>query len=159
MNKILLVLTLVLGTLVSNGQSKDLKIGGMTTLTSGGVGYGTFLELNRIGIMYSRIANLSNEDPTDYIYGNVGSYTAGTDISNIGIYLTTNVSKSFNIVSGLGHQNINDITTNGIKNKQSLFALFGTEFLTNTNLSIRTDMLVSVETNTIFSIGIGYKLQ
>ena len=158
MKKILLVLSLTLGTLVSKAQFTNFKVGGMTTITNGGAGYGTFLELNNFGIMYSRIANLSNEDPTPFIYGKVSSYTAGTDINNIGIYYNSNATKNMNLIYGLGHQSINDITTNGIKNKQNVFALIGTEFLTKTNLSLRTDIILSIESKTLFNIGIGYKL-
>lgn len=158
MKKVLLTITFTLGLLVSNAQSNQIKIGGMTTITSGGTGYATFLELNKIGIMYSRIANLSAEDPTNYIYGRVGSYTAGTDITNIGLYYNSNASKNINLIYGLGHQSITDITTNGNKNKQTIFALFGTEFLTNKDISFRTDILFSVESKTLFNIGIGYKL-
>lgn len=159
MKKVVLVLTLVLGTLVSNAQTKLTQIGSFTSILKGGVGYGGLVEFGNVGILYNRTANLTNDDPTDFIYGKAPIYTAGTDITNIGLYYKVNASKSFNTIHGLGYQSKGNITTSGIINEKTFFTLLGAEYLiTNSPFTIRTDVLLSVLTPSSFNLGITYKL-
>lgn len=160
MKKAVLVLTLVLGTLVSNAQTKLTQIGSFTSFVKGGVGYGGLVEFGNVGILYNRSANLTNDDPINYIYGKAPIYKAGTDITNVGLYFKANASNSFNAIYGLGYQSVNDITTNGILNNQTVFALLGSEYLiSNSPFTIRTDAMFSVYSPLALNLGITYKLK
>ena len=160
MKKAVLVLTLVLGTLVSNAQTKLTSLGSFTSIVKGGIGYGGLVEFGKVGILYNRSANLTNDDAIDYIYGRKPIYTAGTDITNIGAYFKVNASKSINAIYGLGYQSVTDITTNGNINKQTVFALLGSEFgIYNSPLSFRTDVMLSAYSPIALNLGFTYKLK
>ncbi len=89
-------------------------MGGFGLNSSISANYGLWLDYGGIGIDFSRGASLSNEDPTDYIYGNASKYTAGSSYYNFGLHYN-NAFKNKNLFTGVGVQSIRDITTNGFE--------------------------------------------
>jgi hypothetical protein len=159
MKKLLMVAMITLISLTSFSQSN--KIGTFTSIVKNGIGYGAFFEVGNYGITYMRAANVSFEDPTDYINGKTSKYTAGTSITNIGFTVNTDnlLNKSkFDMVIGTGIQFINDITTDGNDVSKNLYGQLGINYkIPNSRFTTRVDGMLTIKLSSI-NFGLGYTL-
>lgn len=162
MKKLLLVFgILIFGTSINSfAQSAITKIGTYTSFIKGGQGYGGFLEIGNYGISYMKTANLTNDDPTDYILGKANKYTSGKVVTNIGFFAKAHdYHHNINMIIGSGFQFIDNITTNGIESDKSLYGQIGAEYeLHNSNFSLRSDIIISLKSASSLNIGVAYKL-
>ena len=121
--KKLLVLTIVLLSVssISFAQKKTTIgfMGGFGLNSSISANYGVWADLGKWGASYTNGAQVSNEDPTNYIYGNAAKYTAGSSYYNIGVH-KNGVFNNENVFLGAGIQKITDITTNGFEKASTL---------------------------------------
>jgi hypothetical protein len=81
--------------------------------------YGGWIDYGKWGGSITKGVTTSNEDPTNYIYGNASKYTAGSTFMNIGVH-RYGLFKDENISIGGGIQMITDITTNGFEKGSTL---------------------------------------
>lgn len=122
--KKLLVLTMVLLSVssVSFAQKKSTTLGfmgGFGLNSSISANYGAWIDLGKWGASFTNGASVSNDDPTDYIYGNAAKYTAGSSYYNLGVH-KNGVFNNQNLFLGAGIQKITDITTNGFEKGSTL---------------------------------------
>ena len=113
--------------------------------------YGFWADFGKWGVSYTNGATTSNEDPTDYIYGNSSSYKAGSTYYNVGIH-KNGVFNNENLFIGCGLQDITDITTKG--NNEGMY-------LPYVNVGIKKDIFYGcvrgeVVISKIPSIGLGW---
>ena len=115
-----MVVLFTLVTMVSFSQNKTTLgfMGGVGLNSSISANYGVWLDVGGWGGSFTNGASLSNEDPTDYIYGNASKYTAGSSYYNIGVH--KNGVFNENVFVGGGIQRITDITTNGFEKASTL---------------------------------------
>jgi len=166
MKKVLVVLTLVLGTLVSNAQEDykpQITIGGMSGVTFGGslnANYGGWADFGIGGVQYLYGAVVSNDNPYNYINGKSSSYTAGSTYSNIGAYYNSSKFEGTktNLFFGAGVQLSNNITTEGIKSDYSPLVILGAamDLGYDGKYTLRTDF--SLSSISSLNVGIGIKL-
>ena len=163
--KKLLVFSMLLVSFVSYGQDykPQVTIGGMSGITFGGslnANYGGWIDFGIGGFQYLYGARVSNDNPTNYIYGKSSSYTAGSTYSNIGAYYNSSKfdDTKINLFFGGGVQLSNDITTEGIKNSYSPLVILGVamDLGYNNQYTLRTDF--SLSSISSLNIGIGIKL-
>jgi hypothetical protein len=153
MKKVSMVLLFTLITMASFSQNKTTLglMGGIGLNSSISANYGAWVDFGLWGGSFSNGAQLSNEDPTDYIYGNATKYTAGSSYYNIGIHRNA-AFRNENLFVGGGVQRITDITTNGFEKASTLPYI-------NVGLKKKTDYGVfrgEVILGKIPSIGIGW---
>jgi len=119
MKKVIMVSLFALVTMVSYSQNKTNVgfMGGFGLNSSVSANYGMWVDFGGLGVSVTRGASLSNEDPTDYIYGNASKYTAGNSYTNFGLHYN-NIFKNKNLFTGVGVQSIRDISTNGFEKAQ-----------------------------------------
>jgi hypothetical protein len=119
--KKLLVFAMVLVSVVSYGQNKTSLgfMGGIGLNSTISANYGVWVDVGKWGGSFTNGAELSNEDPTDYIYGKVSKYTAGSSYYNIGVH-RSGLFNEESIFLGGGIQRITDISTNGYEKAQTL---------------------------------------
>jgi hypothetical protein len=116
MKKVLMVTMITLTSLTMYAQNKTTIgfMGGFGLNSSISANYGVWADFGKWGGSFTNGASLSNEDPTDYIYGNASKYTAGSSYYNIGVHRNEAFNNK-NLFVGGGIQKITDITTNGFE--------------------------------------------
>ena len=152
MKKVSMVLLFALVTIVSFSQNKTTLgfMGGFGLNSSISANYGVWADFGNWGGSFTNGASVSNEDPTDYIYGNASKYTAGSSYYNIGVHRNNLFDK--NVFVGVGIQRITDITTNGFEEASTLPYV---------NVGIKKEILYGVVRGEVIlgkipSIGIGW---
>jgi hypothetical protein len=153
MKKVSMVVLFTLVTMASFSQNKTTIgfMGGFGLNSSISANYGLWADFGKWGGSFTNGASLSNEDPTDYIYGNTQKYTAGSSYYNIGVH-KNGVFNNENVFAGGGIQRITNITTNGFEEASTLPYV---------NVGIKKEILygvirAEVIVSKIPSIGIGW---
>ena len=121
MKKVSMVLLFTLVTMVSFSQNKSSFgfMGGIGLNSAISANYGGWIDNGKWGASFTHGAEVSNEDPTAYIYGNASKYTAGSSYYNLGVY-RSGLFNEERIFLGGGIQRITDISTNGFEKAQTL---------------------------------------
>jgi hypothetical protein len=119
MKKVSMILLFTLVTITSLAQNKTTVgfMGGFGLNSSISGNYGVWVDLGEWGGNFTKGASVSNDDPTDYIYGNASKYTAGSSYYSFGIHRNGVFP---NLFVGLGFQKITNITTNGFEGGSTL---------------------------------------